>query len=113
MMMADYSNRTLLGTARKMWRSGGFLGLWRGNLVSVVKVVPQSAIQYAVGLDPPILWQDWHATYDCKARQQCLGTSACVEVLRVSRATQWCLGTSACGEVLRVSRALGRSGLTV
>ena len=52
MMMADYSNRTLLGTAKKMWRSGGFLGLWRGNLVSVVKVVPQSAIQYAVGLMP-------------------------------------------------------------
>ena len=51
MMMADYSNRTLLGTARKMWRSGGFLGLWRGNLVSVVKVIPQSAIQYAVGLN--------------------------------------------------------------
>lgn len=48
MMMADYSNRTLLGTAKKMWRSGGFYGLWRGNLVSVVKVVPQSAIQYAV-----------------------------------------------------------------
>ena len=47
-MMADMSNKSLLGTARKMWASGGFLGLWRGNLVSVVKVVPQSAIQYAV-----------------------------------------------------------------
>ena len=58
MMMADYSNRTLLGTARKMWRSGGFLGLWRGNLVSVVKVVPQSAIQYAVGLTLAHLLQD-------------------------------------------------------
>lgn len=53
MMMADYSNRTLLGTAKKMWRSGGLRGLWRGNLVSVVKVVPQSAIQYAVGVTPP------------------------------------------------------------
>ena len=59
MMMADYSNRTLLGTARKMWRSGGFLGLWRGNLVSVVKVIPQSAIQYAVGLGPAFLRQEW------------------------------------------------------
>ena len=49
MMMADMSNKSLLGTARKMWASGGFFGLWRGNLVSVVKVVPQSAIQYAVG----------------------------------------------------------------
>ena len=48
MMMADWSNKSLLGTARKMWASGGFFGLWRGNLVSVVKVVPQSAIQYAV-----------------------------------------------------------------
>ena len=59
MMMADYSNRTLLGTARKMWRSGGFLGLWRGNLVSVVKVVPQSAIQYAVSLTSARLQQNF------------------------------------------------------
>ena len=52
MMMADWSNKTLLGTARKMWASGGFFGLWRGNLVSVIKVVPQSAIQYAVRVLP-------------------------------------------------------------
>ena len=54
-MMADWSNKTLLGTARKMWASGGFFGLWRGNLVSVIKVVPQSAIQYAVRIPTLLL----------------------------------------------------------
>jgi solute carrier family 25 phosphate transporter 23/24/25/41 len=48
MMMADPRNVSLLGTAKRMWASGGFFGLWRGNMISVVKVVPQSAIQYAV-----------------------------------------------------------------
>lgn len=48
MMMADTANTRLLPTMRKMWASGGFLGLWRGNLASVAKVMPQSAIQFAV-----------------------------------------------------------------
>lgn len=62
MMMADVSNNSLLGTARKMWASGGFFGLWRGNLVSVVKVIPQSAIQYAVGAPGNSLLFTTHAT---------------------------------------------------
>ena len=49
MMMADAANARLAPTLRKMWASGGLLGLWRGNLASVVKIVPQSAIQFAVG----------------------------------------------------------------
>ena len=48
MMMADTANTRLLPTMKKMWASGGFLGLWRGNLASVAKVMPQSAIQFAV-----------------------------------------------------------------
>lgn len=48
MMMADARNTSLLATARRMWASGGFLGMWRGNMCSVAKVVPQSAIQFAV-----------------------------------------------------------------
>jgi len=48
MMMADAANARLAPTLRKMWASGGLLGLWRGNLASVVKIVPQSAIQFAV-----------------------------------------------------------------
>ena len=48
MMMADARNSSLVGTARRMWASGGLPGLWRGNMCSVVKVVPQSAIQFAV-----------------------------------------------------------------
>ena len=48
MMMADAANARLAPTQRKMWASGGLLGLWRGNLASVVKIVPQSAIQFAV-----------------------------------------------------------------
>ena len=46
--MADAANAHLLPTLRKMWASGGLLGLWRGNLASVAKVMPQSAIQFAV-----------------------------------------------------------------
>ncbi|BDA49691.1 Calcium-binding mitochondrial carrier protein SCaMC-1 [Coccomyxa sp. Obi] len=48
MMMADARNTSLVDTARRMWASGGLRGLWRGNMISVVKVMPQSAIQYAV-----------------------------------------------------------------
>ena len=48
MMMADTANTRLLPTMKKMWASGGLLGLWRGNLASVAKVMPQSAIQFAV-----------------------------------------------------------------
>ncbi len=48
MMMADARNISLVDTARRMWASGGLPGLWRGNMISVVKVIPQSAIQYAV-----------------------------------------------------------------
>ena len=40
MMMADARNTSLLATARRMWASGGFLGMWRGNMCSVAKVVP-------------------------------------------------------------------------
>ena len=47
-MMADAANAHLLPTLRKMWASGGLVGLWRGNLASVAKVMPQSAIQFAV-----------------------------------------------------------------
>jgi hypothetical protein len=48
MMMADARNTSIVATARRMWASGGFTGMWRGNMCSVVKVVPQSAIQFAV-----------------------------------------------------------------
>ena len=33
---------------RRMWADGGVRGLFRGNLASVVKVFPSSAIQFAV-----------------------------------------------------------------
>jgi hypothetical protein len=52
MMMADARNSSIVGTAQRMWASGGLTGLWRGNLISVVKVVPQSAIQFAVLAHP-------------------------------------------------------------
>lgn len=48
MMMADARNTSLVNTARRMWATGGLPGLWRGNMISVVKVMPQSAIQFAV-----------------------------------------------------------------
>ena len=53
-MMADAANARLLPTLRKMWASGGLLGLWRGNLASVAKVMPQSAIQFAVRACPSL-----------------------------------------------------------
>lgn len=48
MMMADARNTSIVATARRMWATGGLPGLWRGNMISVVKVMPQSAIQFAV-----------------------------------------------------------------
>ena len=79
MMMADWSNKTLLGTARKMWASGGFFGLWRGNLVSVIKVVPQSAIQYAVRV-PTLLLPLWLA-WEVKLLQSADRTARIVPLL--------------------------------
>jgi solute carrier family 25 phosphate transporter 23/24/25/41 len=55
MMMADIQNTTIIGTARRMWAQGGLPGLWRGNLATVVKVFPQTAIQYAVSPMYPMI----------------------------------------------------------
>ena len=49
-MMADEQNFSLHKTALKMWRDGGYLGLFRGNLATMMKIVPQTATQFAVSL---------------------------------------------------------------
>lgn len=48
MMMADPANSSLPATVRKMWADGGVQGLFKGNLATVTKVVPQCAIQMSV-----------------------------------------------------------------
>mmetsp|Transcript_9066 Transcript_9066/g.27222 ORF Transcript_9066/g.27222 Transcript_9066/m.27222 type:complete len:424 (+) Transcript_9066:234-1505(+) len=48
MMMADPANISLPGTIRKMWADGGVRGLFKGNLATVTKVIPQCAIQMSV-----------------------------------------------------------------
>ncbi|PSC76347.1 calcium-binding mitochondrial carrier S -1 [Micractinium conductrix] len=47
-MMADSNAGRIGPVLRRMWADGGVRGLFRGNLASVVKVFPSSAIQFAV-----------------------------------------------------------------
>ena len=47
-MMADSRNKSFHKTAAKMWRDGGFSGMFRGNLTTVLKILPQTATQFAV-----------------------------------------------------------------
>lgn len=48
MMMADSQNKSFHKTAAKMWRDGGLAGMFRGNLTTVLKILPQTATQFAV-----------------------------------------------------------------
>ncbi|KAK9805412.1 hypothetical protein WJX73_002357 [Symbiochloris irregularis] len=48
MMMAEPSNRHVWGTLKKMWADGGVQGMFKGNLATMTKVVPQTAVQFAV-----------------------------------------------------------------
>ena len=50
MMMADKNNLSLRKTAVKMWNDGGALGLFRGNLATILKIAPQTATQFVVRL---------------------------------------------------------------
>ena len=47
-MMADSRNKSFHKTAAKMWRDGGLAGMFRGNLTTVLKILPQTATQFAV-----------------------------------------------------------------
>jgi solute carrier family 25 phosphate transporter 23/24/25/41 len=47
MMMATATG-SLPETARRMWADGGVRGLFKGNLATVTKVIPQTGIQMAV-----------------------------------------------------------------
>ncbi|PRW34020.1 calcium-binding mitochondrial carrier S -3-like [Chlorella sorokiniana] len=47
-MMADRSATRLGPVLRRMWADGGPRGLFRGNMATVIKVFPSSAIQFAV-----------------------------------------------------------------
>lgn len=48
MMMADQSNRHIWSTMKKMWADGGVTGMFKGNMATMLKVMPQSAVQFAV-----------------------------------------------------------------
>ena len=53
MMMADSRNKSFYKTAAKMWRDGGLTGMFRGNLTTVLKILPQTATQFAVRFQVP------------------------------------------------------------
>ncbi len=36
------------GCAHNMWKDGGVTGLFKGNMATMMKVAPQTAIQFAV-----------------------------------------------------------------
>ena len=58
-MLSDTRSEALrchTGTARKMWKDGGAAGLFRGNLSTVLKVLPQSATQFAVCPTEEHIW---------------------------------------------------------
>ena len=48
------ANLTLLyvvaATMKKMWADGGITGMFKGNMATMLKVMPQSAVQFAVSL---------------------------------------------------------------
>ncbi|GAB4821098.1 hypothetical protein N2152v2_008144 [Parachlorella kessleri] len=47
LMMTEANARSLMPVLRRMWGEGGVKGLFRGNLATVVKVFPASAIQFS------------------------------------------------------------------
>jgi solute carrier family 25 (mitochondrial phosphate transporter), member 23/24/25/41 len=47
-MMASPTALTMKAAIHTMWRDGGLRGMFRGNMASVVKVLPSSAVQFAV-----------------------------------------------------------------
>ncbi|KAK9838222.1 hypothetical protein WJX84_010632 [Apatococcus fuscideae] len=47
LMMTDKTGAGFAMSFRQMWADGGFLGMFKGNLVTVLKTIPQSAIQFA------------------------------------------------------------------
>lgn len=42
------------GCAHNMWKDGGVRGLFKGNLATILKVAPQTAIQFAVGISSSV-----------------------------------------------------------
>ncbi|CAL8462209.1 g1740 [Coccomyxa elongata] len=48
MYMADRTQTSMAGCAHNMWKDGGVRGLFKGNLATILKVAPQTAIQFAV-----------------------------------------------------------------
>ena len=48
MMMADSNNQSIRQTALKMWKDGGLAGMFRGNFATILKIIPQTATQFAV-----------------------------------------------------------------
>lgn len=58
-MMADRSATRLGPVLRSMWADGGVWGLFKGNLASVIKGFPSSAIQYAAYDGTKEVMQSW------------------------------------------------------
>ncbi|KAK9906889.1 hypothetical protein WJX75_009795 [Coccomyxa subellipsoidea] len=48
MYMADRTQTSMAGCAHNMWKDGGVQGLFKGNMATMMKVAPQTAIQFAV-----------------------------------------------------------------
>lgn len=47
---ASFCVHVSAGCAHNMWKDGGVQGLFKGNMATMMKVAPQTAIQFAVSL---------------------------------------------------------------
>jgi len=45
-MMSDATSKGFMSSLQRMWRDGGFRGLYAGNAATMAKIVPQTAIQF-------------------------------------------------------------------
>ena len=51
------------GCAHNMWKDGGVQGLFKGNMATMMKVAPQTAIQFAVSLMLPTSASHFQSPY--------------------------------------------------
>lgn len=101
-MMADPTRSQLGPVLRSMWADGGVKGLFRGNLATVAKVFPSSAVQFACydGVQEALLHWNGPGCRDLSAPQKLLagllaGGASCVatyplEALRCFGVQFWC-----------------------
>lgn len=48
LQISSTRNHSLISTAKTIWKDGGILSFWRGNGLSLVKIIPESATRFFV-----------------------------------------------------------------